>query len=85
MKRHPYLIALAISLVIAAAVFLAACDTAPPLTGRVTEMEIEKSIKTGAVKCYEIEITDDQGKETDICVGRTVYDRYQVGDRYPKK
>ncbi len=64
---------------------LTACSGAPGVTGTVTEKEIETSTRKKKVKtCYELEITDAQGTEHDFCVTKKLYDKYNVGDKYPK-
>ena len=62
---------------------LGACGAGP--RGTVTEKEIEVTTKKGKIKtCYELEITDSAGTETDICVAKSIYDSYEVGNTYPR-
>lgn len=64
---------------------LTGCSGAPGVNGTVTEKEIETSYRKKKLKtCYELEITDAQGIEHDFCVTKRLYDRYNVGDKYPK-
>jgi hypothetical protein len=64
---------------------LTACSGAPGVTGTVTEKEVETSYRKKKLKtCYELEITDAQGTEHDFCVTKRLYDKYSVGDKYPK-
>jgi hypothetical protein len=62
---------------------LTACAGAPGVTGTITEKEYEPKIRKRPA-CWELEITDAQGVEHDFCVTKTLYDKYNVGDKYPK-
>lgn len=54
------------------------------VSGEITEKEVEVTMKKRKIKtCYEFEIKQADGTVTDICVTKSEYDRYNVGDKYP--
>lgn len=56
---------------------LTACfDPPPPPTGIVGEKESGDG-------CWELDIVDDDGYTTEICVDKDEWKSYQVGDQYP--
>lgn len=56
---------------------LAACfGPPPPLTGTVGEKESDDG-------CWELDIVDDNGYATEICVDKDEWTSYEVGDQYP--
>ena len=65
---------------------LTACGASatPGVTGVVTEKEYKPKAGKGQPACYELEITDINGVETDFCVSWKLFHRYNVGDKYPK-
>jgi hypothetical protein len=75
--------ALVVSLALVGMLAVAACAQPPDVTGTVTEKEYEPARKKKAA-CWELEITLDDGTERDFCVRKSLYDQYQVGDKYPK-
>lgn len=76
---------LVITASLASLLALTACTGAPGVQGTVTEKEIETSYRNKKLKtCFELEITDAQGVEHEFCVTKKLYDKYEVGDTYPK-
>lgn len=54
------------------------------VSGTIEEKEVEVTFKKKRAKtCYEFEIKKDDGSTVDICVPKSEYDRYNVGDKYP--
>lgn len=54
------------------------------VSGEITEKEVEVTYRKKRVNtCYEFEIKQADGTVTDICVTKSEYDRYNVGDKYP--
>jgi hypothetical protein len=70
---------------IAVGLALTACTGAPGVQGTVTEKEVETSYRNKKLEtCYELEILDTRGVEHDFCVTKELYDKYEVGDQYPR-
>lgn len=54
------------------------------VSGTVVEKEVEVTFKKKrSSTCYELEIKQADGTVADICVSKSEYDRYNVGDKYP--
>lgn len=54
------------------------------VTGEIVEKEVEVTTKKRKIRtCYEFEVKQADGTVTDICVSKSEYDRYNVGDKYP--
>lgn len=76
---------LVITASLASLLALTACTGVPGVQGTVTEKEVETSYRNKKLKtCFELEITDAQGVEHEFCVTKKLYDKYEVGDTYPK-
>lgn len=66
---------------LAAMLALAGCAQ---VSGEIVEKEVEVTFKKKRAKtCYEFEIRQADGTVTEICVSKSTYDRYNVGDKYP--
>lgn len=66
---------------LAAVMAMAGC--AQP-TGTVSEKEIEVTTRKRKIKtCNELTILKADGAEAEICVSKSEYDKYNVGDKYP--
>lgn len=69
--------------VLVTGVTLAGCNTHPPLTGKVVEKDYDPP-KRRQKADYDITVRDVNGEDHEIDVSKNTYDKYQVGDNYPK-
>lgn len=66
-----------------AALTLSACGTAP-VEGEVVGKAVEISFKRKKPKtCFELTIKPASGDRVELCVPKSTYDRYNIGDKYP--
>ncbi len=81
MSRRTWLI---VVVGVALGVVVALLGACAQVSGTIVEKEVEVTFKKKRAKtCYEFEIKQSDDTVTDICVSKSEYDRYNVGDKYP--
>lgn len=68
---------------IAGGAVLTACSSPKRVTGTVVEKDYDPPMRRSAAD-YDITVRDANGDEHEIDVSKTTYDKYKIGDKYPK-